>query len=122
MQKVTLDLQQETVEFGSYVDPFVLYLFAALAQKERALISARTREGLRAAKARGARLGGWTAGSEASKRQADELAERRMRPILIEILHLPSARQSRQSSTAAGLRARPAENGRRKRSFGLWVD
>ena len=30
MQKVTLDLQQETVEFGSYVDPFVWYLFAAL--------------------------------------------------------------------------------------------
>ena len=61
-------------ELGSDVDPFVLHLFAALAQKERSLISARTKEGLRAAKARGARLGGWTAGSETSKRQADELA------------------------------------------------
>ena len=32
-------------ELGSDVDPFVLHLFAALAQKERALISARTKEG-----------------------------------------------------------------------------
>jgi DNA invertase Pin-like site-specific DNA recombinase len=80
-------------ELGSDVDPFVLHLFAALAQKERALISARTKEGLRVAREeRGTKLGGWTAGSEASKREADELAER-MRPILIELAHLPSARQ-----------------------------
>jgi DNA invertase Pin-like site-specific DNA recombinase len=31
-------------ELGSDVDPFVLHLFAALAQKERSLISSRTRE------------------------------------------------------------------------------
>jgi DNA invertase Pin-like site-specific DNA recombinase len=37
-------------------------------QKERALISVRTKEGLKAARARGTRLGGWTAGSEASNR------------------------------------------------------
>jgi DNA invertase Pin-like site-specific DNA recombinase len=75
-------------ELGSDVDPFVLHLFAALAQKERALISARTKEGLRVARdERGAKLGGWTAGSEASKRQADELAER-MRPTLAELAHL----------------------------------
>ena len=35
------------------VDPFVLHLFAALAEKERALISTRTRQALSAAKARG---------------------------------------------------------------------
>jgi DNA invertase Pin-like site-specific DNA recombinase len=40
-------------ELGSDVDPFVLHLFAALAQKERSLISSRTREGLKAARARG---------------------------------------------------------------------
>jgi DNA invertase Pin-like site-specific DNA recombinase len=79
-------------ELGSDVDPFVLHLFAALAQKERSLISARTKEGLRAAKARGRKLGGWTAGSEASKRAADELGAR-MKPILMELSHLPSARQ-----------------------------
>jgi DNA invertase Pin-like site-specific DNA recombinase len=49
-------------ELGADVDPFVLHLFAALAQKERALISQRTKAGLAAAKRRGVKLGGWTAG------------------------------------------------------------
>src|ERR1700682_6008572 len=44
-------------ELGPDVDPFVLHLFAALAEKERALISTRTRQALAAAKARGALLG-----------------------------------------------------------------
>jgi DNA invertase Pin-like site-specific DNA recombinase len=44
-------------ELGPDVDPFVLHLFAALAEKERALISARTRQALAAAKARGVALG-----------------------------------------------------------------
>jgi DNA invertase Pin-like site-specific DNA recombinase len=39
-------------ELGPDVDPFVLHLFAALAEKERAMISARTRSALAAAKAR----------------------------------------------------------------------
>jgi DNA invertase Pin-like site-specific DNA recombinase len=44
-------------ELGPDVDPFVLHLFAALAEKERSLISTRTRQALAAAKARGATLG-----------------------------------------------------------------
>jgi DNA invertase Pin-like site-specific DNA recombinase len=44
-------------ELGPDVDPFVLHLFAALAEKERALISTRTRQALAAAKARGVTLG-----------------------------------------------------------------
>lgn len=45
-------------ELGADVDPFILHLFAALAEKERAMISARTQAALEAAKARGVRLGG----------------------------------------------------------------
>jgi hypothetical protein len=45
-------------ELGSDVDPFILHLFAALAEKERAMISTRTKAALTAAKARGVVLGG----------------------------------------------------------------
>ena len=44
-------------ELGSNVDPFMLHIYAALAEKERALISERTKAGLAAAKARGQTLG-----------------------------------------------------------------
>ena len=44
-------------ELGSDVEPFVLHLYAALAEKERALISARTKAALAAAKERGTVLG-----------------------------------------------------------------
>ena len=44
-------------ELGADADPFTLHLWAALAEKERNLISERTRAALGAAKARGVRLG-----------------------------------------------------------------
>jgi DNA invertase Pin-like site-specific DNA recombinase len=44
-------------ELGPDVDPFILHLFAALAEKERAMISARTKAALAAAKSRGVTLG-----------------------------------------------------------------
>ena len=51
----------ERVQFivvGADVDPFILHLFAASAEKERAVIATRTRDALRRAKARGVKLGG----------------------------------------------------------------
>jgi DNA invertase Pin-like site-specific DNA recombinase len=53
-------------ELGPDVDPFMLHVYAALAQKERSLISQRTREALQAAKRRGVKLG------RAGKRLAKE--------------------------------------------------
>lgn len=40
-------------ELGADVDPFVLHLFAALAEKERSLIASRIRQALAAARAAG---------------------------------------------------------------------
>lgn len=44
-------------DLGPDVDPFILHLYAALSEKERALISARTKAALGAARLRGAALG-----------------------------------------------------------------
>jgi DNA invertase Pin-like site-specific DNA recombinase len=44
-------------ELGLDADPFMLHLYAALAEKERRLISERTKAALAARKAQGARLG-----------------------------------------------------------------
>jgi DNA invertase Pin-like site-specific DNA recombinase len=44
-------------DLGPDVDPFILHLYAALSEKERAMIAARTKAALAAAKARGVVLG-----------------------------------------------------------------
>jgi DNA invertase Pin-like site-specific DNA recombinase len=45
-------------ELGADTDPFMLHIYAALAEKERRMISERTRAAMKAAKARGVRIGG----------------------------------------------------------------
>jgi DNA invertase Pin-like site-specific DNA recombinase len=44
-------------ELGADVDPFTIHIFAALAEKERALITARTKAALAAKKAQGVKVG-----------------------------------------------------------------
>ena len=44
-------------ELGPDVDPFMLHIYAAMAEKERVVISERTKAALAAAKARGVKLG-----------------------------------------------------------------
>ncbi len=61
-------------ELGSGVDPFVLHLYAALAEKERAMISARTTAALAAAKAKGTRLGNPNIGAAQAKGTASTKA------------------------------------------------
>lgn len=60
-------------ELGPDVDPFVLHLYAALAEKERALISQRTKAALQAKKAQGALLGNRTNLAEARAASGDAL-------------------------------------------------
>ncbi len=53
-------------ELGADADPFMLHLYAALAEKERHLIGERTRAALSARKALGARLGNRSNASHAA--------------------------------------------------------
>lgn len=53
---------------GQTPTPFMLHLYAALAEKERRLISERTRSALAARKAQGARLGNFSNAAEAAAR------------------------------------------------------
>jgi DNA invertase Pin-like site-specific DNA recombinase len=54
---LTVSSRFVVAELGADVDPFILHLYASLAQKERELISQRTREALAHKKAQGAKLG-----------------------------------------------------------------
>jgi DNA invertase Pin-like site-specific DNA recombinase len=73
-----------TVELGADTDPFLLHLFAALAERERRIIGERTRVALQAAKARGVKLGGTNAQSIANRDEARQRAEE-LRPVLDEL-------------------------------------
>jgi len=61
-------------ELGPDVDPFMLHIYAALAEKERRNISVRTKAALAAAKARGVQLGNPEQAKE-NKRKADRYAK-----------------------------------------------
>ena len=58
-------------ELGADADPFMLHIYAALAEKERALISERTRAALAQKKAQGVVLGNRTNLPDASAKGAD---------------------------------------------------
>jgi DNA invertase Pin-like site-specific DNA recombinase len=76
-----------TVELGADTDPFLLHLFAALAERERRIIGERTRVALQAAKARGVKLGGTNARSIANRDEAQRRAEQ-LKPLLAELASL----------------------------------
>jgi DNA invertase Pin-like site-specific DNA recombinase len=70
-------------ELGPDVDPFMLHIYAALAEKERRLISARTKDALASAKARGKQLG--NPKQAAANKAAAAARDSELRPILAEL-------------------------------------
>jgi DNA invertase Pin-like site-specific DNA recombinase len=95
-------------ELGADADPFMLHLYAALAEKERRLISQRTRDALAAKKAQGVKLGGLNAkgvrNREEAKARADEL-----RPVLAEL----AGRSARAIAAELNARGIATPNGAR---------
>jgi DNA invertase Pin-like site-specific DNA recombinase len=104
-------------ELGPDVDPFVLHLFAALAEKERVLISGRTKSALAAAKARGVALGNPNIEAvraravRAIKAEADRVAGNVL-PIIAEIRR-SGATSLRQIADALNARGVPTPRGGR---------
>jgi DNA invertase Pin-like site-specific DNA recombinase len=76
-------------ELGADADPFMLHLYAALAEKERRLISQRTKDALAAKKAQGVKLGGLNAKGIANRDAALERAKA-LAPIFAELADKPT--------------------------------
>lgn len=114
-------LMAQRVEFivtslGRQADPFILHLYAALAEKERTLIGERTKAGLQAAKRRGQKLGTEAKSAQqiASLAAAGAIANRaaashRLAPIRLHLLDaLANGRSVRRA--AAWLNERSVES------------
>jgi DNA invertase Pin-like site-specific DNA recombinase len=106
-------------ELGRDADPFMLHLFAALAEKERRLIGERTKAALQAKRAVGARLGNLInlgeaglAGRAVQARAADEFAA-----TVLPALH---AVQKTGASTLAQIADALNQRGVRAASGGVW--
>jgi DNA invertase Pin-like site-specific DNA recombinase len=62
-------------ELGADTDPFLLHIYAALAEKERRLISERTKAAMKRATAKGVRIGGLRSKGIELEREAQERGE-----------------------------------------------
>ena len=104
-------------ELGEETDAFVLHFYAALAEKERALIAVRTRDALAAAKKRGVKLGGPRI-AEARKIALENIkanADRSAATVLPVIKDIMRTGAQSLREVAEGLNARgiPTSRGRR---------
>ena len=106
-------------ELGADADPFMLHLYAALAEKERHLIADRTREALAARKAQGVKLGNPTnlaaagaKGAETQRAGADAFAANVL-PIVRQI-------QSTGAATPRAIAAALNDRGVRTARGGDW--
>jgi DNA invertase Pin-like site-specific DNA recombinase len=104
-------------ELGLEVDPFMLHIYAAVAQKERQLISQRTKAALAAKKARGERIGNpaiatMTSGREKRTALANERAQN--------IIPIIDAIRAAGTTTLSGIAAALNERGLRTVRGAQW--
>ena len=89
-------------ELGADTDPFLLHLYAALAEKERKLISERTKAAMKAAKRRGVVIGGLRSKGLELRAEANKRAERLRR--VFEGMSGLSARQAAKKLNDDGVK------------------
>jgi DNA invertase Pin-like site-specific DNA recombinase len=103
-------------ELGADADPFMLHVYAALAEKERNLIAERTRAALAVKKAQGAKLGNRTNLDEASakgraaQRLAADASAANVVPVIRQI-HASGATTLRAVADALNARGIPTARG-----------
>ena len=105
-------------QLGDDVDPFTLHIFASLAEKERSLISVRTKAALAQAKARGVKLGAHNPkiGVEAGTKALIAAADRHAATVCPIIAEMQRNGTSSPAALAAALNARGIPTAR----GGLW--
>jgi DNA invertase Pin-like site-specific DNA recombinase len=81
-------------ELGRNADPFLLHIYAALAEQERRMISQRTRAGLAAAKERGVILGNPT--QARANRTVAAVRDAALKPVLDELHGLSAGALARE--------------------------
>jgi DNA invertase Pin-like site-specific DNA recombinase len=99
-------------ELGADTDPFMLHIYAALAEKERRLIGERTKAALQAAKARGVVLGGREQSdinAQAANDRASELARAFAQVATLSVRAAADELTRRGVSTPSGGRWHPTQ-------------
>jgi DNA invertase Pin-like site-specific DNA recombinase len=84
---MTKRVQFIVAALGKNVDPFMLHIYAALAEKERSMISERTRDALAKAKQRGVVLGNPNVGK--MNTEAAAARDAKLKPILEAMWEMP---------------------------------
>jgi DNA invertase Pin-like site-specific DNA recombinase len=102
-------------DLGRDTDPFMLHIYAAFAEKERRMISFRTKEGLARAKARGVKLGGTNAASLRQQAEAKAFAEN-LRPLIEQL----AGEGMSMTAIAAELNRRRVKTSGRAGEHGRW--